>query len=117
MLTTSAMAWAQGPRHGRMDPSRLLQMEKSVIMDKIEGLTDQQKEELTALYDKLSLEVDKKMASDREEKRAEREAFKDQKNESLAAIFTEEQLKKYNEMVSERQKRHGARHMRKGQKP
>lgn len=112
-----ATAWAQGPRQGRMDPSRLLQMEKSAIMGEIEDLTDQQKDQLTALYDKLSLEVDMKMASERQAKREEREEFKNQKNEALASIFTEEQLKKYNEMVSERQKRHGPRHHRKGHQP
>jgi|GEM_PF-4593011 len=115
LLGTTMSIMAQGPRAGRMDPSKMLQREKGAILEHMEDLTDKQKEELAKLYDELALEVDQKMLEAREDHRQQREAFKEKKSTALSSILSEDQFKKYQEMVEQRQKRRGHKNHKEGQ--
>ena len=109
LLAGSLTVLAQGPRGGRLDPSKMLQMEKGAILNQVTDLSEAQKQELTALYDDLALEVDQKMVDARETRKEERDAFQAKKTEALTAIFSDEQLKQYQDMVAEFRKKRGMR--------
>lgn len=96
--------WAQGPRKG-MDPSRMLHREKTMILEELDGLTDQQKQELSKLYEDLSQRVDKQIATAEADFRKQRADFREEKETALKSILNEEQADQYHELVERRKRR------------
>ena len=105
-LTFSPL-YAQRP--GPKDPSRMVQREKQLVLSEVSKLNDSQKEEITMLYDAMSLEVDQKMASAESARKETRKELRGNLNDRLKETLSAEQYEQYEKLIKERQERYGKR--------
>jgi hypothetical protein len=107
-VTGSLTGMAQsGPGMGRqVDPSRLVQAEKQLLLDSIAGLNDDQKLIIEAIYVDYEAAIVKARENmnpdDREAMRAGMNEIRTNKNAALKEILTEEQLSAFEEILARR---------------
>lgn len=106
-----------GPGMGRQfDPAQMVAAEKQLLLDSIQGLNDDQKLIINAIYDDYESAFTKARENmDPDSRQAMRESMmkiRDDKNEALQAVLTEEQYKAFNEILKRRREQAQQRRQR-----
>lgn len=101
LLLAATMAWAGGSKSGSYSPA-----EHAAKLQKKLGLSDQQTQQVQALFEETNQKVSALKASgaDRATIKAEKKNIKAEQNDKLNSILTPEQWAQYEKMMAEHYK-------------
>lgn len=96
-----------GPGMGRQfDPAQMVAAEKKLLLDSVQGLNDDQKLIINAIYEDYESAFTKARGNanpdNREAMRESMMKIRDEKSEALQAVLTEEQYKAFDEILKRR---------------
>ena len=107
LVSLTSLLAQGGPGMGRpFDPARMAAAEKQLLLDSINGLNDDQKIIIEAIYeDYASSFSGARENMDPDNRSAMREKMmkiRDEKNEALKAVLTEDQFDRFSEILEKR---------------
>lgn len=107
-ILTAQLAIAQRPEGQvgqRRSPSDMVKIEKTMMLDSITSLSDEQKMIIDAVYEDFETSLTtllKESAGNREGMREKMQAIRASKDQAMEGILDEDQLTKYKELMSRR---------------